>query len=139
MEAKNFRDWAIGIGAIIVAGGLVFSVVWLLLLLKYPPLYGPPEPYFSAYCDPLKDGYILTISLDNYLGEKILKDVKCQIVYKGEFTVVDSEEEIVGDIEKGSSNNCYFLLKGDYEGPVKALVSFNDKSMTVSDVCRRPL
>ena len=138
MEAKNFRDWAIGIGVLIITGGLVFTVIWLLV--KYLTPYTPsPGPYFSAYCEPLKDGYILTVTVDNYSGKKTLKEVKCQIVFKGEFTVVDSEEQELGDIEKGSSNSCYFLLKGDYEGPVKGLVKFNEKSTTVGGVCRQPL
>lgn len=136
MQARDFRDWTLGFGLLLAIAGLIFINIWLLISDKKTTQTFSNEPYLSAYCDPLKEGYMITISIDNYYGKKIMKDVKCEIISKGTFTVIDSEEQLLGDVEKGNKNNCYFVLKGDYEGPVVTSVKYSGKSINANSFCR---
>lgn len=136
MEPQKFRDLAFGITSILLAGGIIFVTVWLLI--KTQPLSPKPTgPSFSAWCEPIKDGYVLTVTIDNYYGKKAIQNVKCRLFLKGELTVKDSEEQELGSIEKGANNQCIFLLQGEYEGPVGVKIMFDNKTTSVNTVCRK--
>lgn len=133
MEAKDFRDYAIGIGWLILVGGVIFIAIWLFFMTQ---LVVPQNPSVFAHCDSIRAGYILTISIDNTYGREKLENVRCEIAITGDL-IADTKQQLLGNIAKGGRNDCYFLLTGDHEGPVTANVLFNNKSTSIGSICRQ--
>lgn len=136
MEGKRFINYALGIAFIIASVGLVFISIWLLIKADPWLMQSTPRvPYYSSYCESAKDGYFLSVTVDNYSGKKELENVQCEITTLGDLTVESTQQEL-GNIPAGSSNSCYFLLKGNQEGMVSTRIKFDEGVFYTNTICR---